>query len=143
MRESVKIYIFSGVYQVVKKVLFMLCIFGYAQLSATIIETRNRTMFNALTKNNVVVVKFSAPWCGPCRAIRPVYERLSNMTDYKKITFLEVDIDELETVSDSYNIKSIPAFIFLNNGRQIGKPVMGPDEATLKKHLNQLLTEKE
>lgn len=132
----------SGVYQMVKKVLFLLCIFGYVQLSATIIETRNHTMFKALTKNNLVVVKFSAPWCGPCRAIRPVYERLSNMDDYKKITFLEVDIDELEAVSDSYNIRSIPAFVFFNNGHLIGKPVMGPDEAILKKHLDQLLTEK-
>lgn len=125
-----------------RKVLFLLVVLGYSLLSATIVETRNRTMFNALTKNNLVVVKFSAQWCGPCRAIRPAYERLSNISDYKKITFLEVDIDGLEALSDSYNIKSIPAFIFLNNGEQMGKTIYGPDETTLKKHLNQLLAEK-
>lgn len=46
---------------------------------------------------NAVVVDFSATWCGPCKMISPVFEKLS--TQFPAITFVKIDVDELQVVT--------------------------------------------
>ena len=55
------------------------------------------------------VLKFSATWCAPCRALG---ETLSKVED---ITIENVDIDDNEELCEKYNIRSVPTLIFLNN----------------------------
>ena len=123
----------------IKKLLLGLGLLSCSLVTATVLEPTNRTVFKTLAKNNLVVVKFSAPWCGPCRAIKPAYKRLSD--EYTDIKFIEIDIDQMSDVASSWKIRSIPAFVFLNDGQQISK-FIGADEAQLKKHLDSLLTSK-
>ena len=55
------------------------------------------------------VLKFSAQWCAPCRALE---ETLSKVED---ITIENVDVDNNEELCEKYNIRSVPTLIFLNN----------------------------
>lgn len=61
-----------------------------------------------------VVIDFSASWCGPCQRVAPVYAELAEK--FPSITFLKVDVDDAEDLSESYSIQSLPTFVFLNNG---------------------------
>jgi thioredoxin 1 len=61
-----------------------------------------------------VVIDFSATWCGPCQRIGPIYAGLEHT--FPSITFLKVDVDDAEELSESYSIQSLPTFVFLNNG---------------------------
>lgn len=73
-------------------------------------------------ENGVTVVKFSAPWCGPCRVLA---ENMKNFDESKIEGVLvgEVDVDELEDLSVKYNIRNIPTLIYFKNGEGIDRTV--------------------
>lgn len=74
--------------------------------------TENATAadFNELISNNeIVIIDFWAPWCGPCRSFAPIYEKVSeNHTD---IIFAKVNTEEEEELSNHFQIRSIPTLM--------------------------------
>ena len=74
--------------------------------------------FDSLIKNNnMVIIVFSANFCKPCKEIFPYITFLAD--ENKDIKFIKVDIEEGREISDSYNIQSIPHFIFFKNTTEI------------------------
>lgn len=67
-----------------------------------------------INNNDVVVLKFGAEWCGPCKKIEPEYKKLAE--NKKEIIFLSEDIDD-EFEGNYEDIKSIPCFHFFKNGK--------------------------
>ncbi|KAF7491544.1 Thioredoxin-2 [Sarcoptes scabiei] len=62
--------------------------------------------------DKLVVIDFYATWCGPCRMIAPVLEKLS--TDHKDtLVVLKIDVDENEEITSEYGVSSMPTFVFL------------------------------
>ncbi len=58
------------------------------------------------------IIDFWAPWCGPCRAIAPVFEELSNIYD-GTVQFYKINTDEQQELSAMFGIKSIPSLLFV------------------------------
>ncbi|XP_063042302.1 thioredoxin-like [Engraulis encrasicolus] len=67
--------------------------------------------------SKLVVVDFTATWCGPCRAIAPHFKEMSEKL--KDVVFLKVDVDEAQDVSAHCDIKCMPTFQFYRNGEKI------------------------
>ena len=64
---------------------------------------------------SVVVKKFGAVWCGPCRALAPVLEGIKN--DFAgKATFIEYDVDNSPNEAQQYSVTSIPLVIIEKDG---------------------------
>ncbi|TDX01176.1 thioredoxin [Dinghuibacter silviterrae] len=75
-----------------------------------------------LGSDKLTVVDFWAEWCGPCRAIGPVIEELSK--DYNgKVNVGKVNVDNNPQVSMNYGITSIPAILFIKDGKVVDKLV--------------------
>jgi len=83
----------------------------------------------------VVVVDFTASWCGPCQMIAPVFEELSNRyaNDAK---FLKVDVDLCQSTARSQNVSSMPTFVFYRNRQEIHR-FSGANSAALESKIKE------
>ena len=65
----------------------------------------------------VTVKKFSAVWCGPCRALTPVMGQIKeNFNSNSNVVFEEYDVDEAYEAVQQYNVTSVPTVIIEKNG---------------------------
>jgi len=62
-----------------------------------------------------VLVDFWAPWCGPCKALNPILEKVENEVG-GKIRIVKVNIDESPEIASKYSIMSIPTLLFFKDG---------------------------
>lgn len=86
----------------------------------------------------LVVVDFSATWCGPCKYIAPHLERFAKKYA-GKIEVLKVDVDEHEDLAiGRYQVKSMPTFVFLKNGKVV-KRFSGANPAKIERTIDQLI----
>jgi thioredoxin 1 len=96
-------------------------------------ETFAEFIKKSLDDTNVIVfVKYSAPWCGPCKKIQPLYEQLAS--SYKNCIFTCVDTDKVTDIASTYNVTSLPTFAVIKNG--VYQEIMkGADSNKLQKQI--------
>lgn len=99
----------------------------------------DETRFQAELSNSgasLVVVYFTASWCGPCQRIGPHFESLSNK--YTQAIFLKVDIDQCRETAESHHVSAVPTFIFFRSKAKLST-LRGADPATLEAKIQELL----
>lgn len=75
------------------------------------------------SKSKPVFLKFTAPWCGPCRAMAPILEDIAS--EYSdKISIFDLDTDDNVKTASVYNITSIPTMMVFLNG-EVVKTIVG------------------
>ena len=94
-----------------------------------------------LSSNRITVVDFYADWCGPCKAIAPIYEQLSaQLSRPGTLAFTKVNVDSQKQIAQTYNITAMPTFMIFKSGRE-SKRIKGADIKALDAAVKQLAQE--
>ena len=104
-----------------------------------LIDFKDEDFENKIKNENISVIQFSASWCSPCRALKPILDKLSDSEEYKdKANFYYADIEEggLNTGS-VLGIKGVPTTILFKKGTEISRLVGGVSEAKVREFLNE------
>jgi thioredoxin 1 len=89
-----------------------------------IIQTKQELEELAM-EGNIFFIDFYTEWCGPCRAIAPWFNEISELPEYQSVVFVKVDGDHAEELIDFFEIQGFPTFIFIK----------GPELTILEKFL--------
>lgn len=87
-------------------------------MSVNIIE--NEAAFKALLEaNTFVIADFYADWCGPCKAIAPLYAKLATDNSVAgQLAFAKVNVDTVPEVAKEYSVSAMPSFLFFASGQR-------------------------
>ena len=86
-----------------------------------------------------VVVDFWAPWCGPCKMVAPVLDKLAEELA-GKLLIAKVNTDENPRWAQSYNVQGIPTMLFIANGKVVHQQVGALPEPMLRSVVDQFLS---
>ena len=88
--------------------------------------------------NGVAVVDVWAPWCGPCRMVSPIVDRLSDR--YRgKVAFGKLNSDDHGEKAGALGIMSIPTLLFYKEGKLVDRIVGAYPEEVIDEHIRKLL----
>lgn len=82
-------------------------------------------------EKGTVLVDFYADWCGPCRMLTPVLEKVA--IELKgQVTVVKLDIDHAQKIASNYQVTSVPTLILFKDGKEMGRLVGLRDGETIK-----------
>ncbi|KAH8992915.1 putative thioredoxin [Lactarius akahatsu] len=76
-----------------------------------------------INSGKVVAIDFWATWCGPCRAISPVFEKLAEKPEHGGVGFYKVDVDSQPDIAQEVGIRAMPTFVIFKDGNKVNELV--------------------
>ena len=86
----------------------------------------------------VEIKKFEADWCGPCRMLKPTFQKLEGKFG-NSVKFSYINVDENQELANQYGVRSIPFVVVEKNGEVVQSVVGAQSEMTYENILNGLL----
>jgi thioredoxin 1 len=81
---------------------------------------------------------FYADWCGPCQAMKPIFEEIEK--DYEgKVEFKKVDVEVEGALAQEFGVVSIPTFVVLKDGKEVSRKMGAMPKEVLKQWLDSSL----
>lgn len=101
-----------------------------------LIEFKDEDFENKIKKEDISVIQFSASWCSPCKALKPVMDKLSD--EYKdRANFYITDIEDSGiNTGSAAGIRGVPTVIIYKKGIEIDRKVGGVPESNMKEFLD-------
>lgn len=93
--------------------------------------------FKEEVKEGITLVDFYATWCGPCRMLHPVLEKLASTRS--EVDYKQIDVDTAPNISKEYGVMSIPTLILFKDGKEISKNVGYMTEEEITEWINKMI----
>ncbi|CAK9162864.1 unnamed protein product [Ilex paraguariensis] len=82
--------------------------------------------------NKLMVVDFTASWCGPCKFMEPAVNAMAEK--FADVDFAKIDVDELSGVAQEFGVQAMPTFVLLKQGKEVER-VVGSKKDELEKKI--------
>jgi thioredoxin 2 len=99
-----------------------------------IVEASQDTFDEEIQASVPVLVDFWAPWCGPCRMVSPVVERIGQ-NEAGRLKVVKLNVDEAPQLSDRFEIRGIPLLVLFRDGAEVDRLVGAVPEQQLRQWL--------
>jgi thioredoxin len=86
----------------------------------------------------IEIKKFEADWCGPCRMLKPTFEKLEESFG-NSVKFSYINVDENQDEAAKYSVRSIPMVVIEKDGVEVQRMVGAQSELAYKNALNEVL----
>jgi thioredoxin 1 len=102
-----------------------------------IIELSEENFEESINGNKPILVDFWATWCGPCKFMLPVFDKLAKKYS-SKIAFGRLNVDDSQSIAVKYDVYAIPTFIIFSKGQTVERAVGAVGEKGLETSLEKL-----
>jgi len=101
------------------------------ELSSLMNDPKSLDEFYAIVESQTVLLDFYADWCGPCKAMDPIFKELAQEADH--VLFIKIDTRAFGFIGQEFGIKSIPYFMSFKNGQEVARITGSRKKKELKK----------
>jgi len=106
-----------------------------------VIEISDQNFEKEVLESDIpALVDFWAAWCGPCRILGPVIDKLSENKEYSgKFKFCKLNVDENPQMATKYNVMSIPLILFFKDGQKVDESLGAVPENVIQQKIQALM----
>jgi thioredoxin 2 len=101
-----------------------------------IVDADEQTFDAEIDASVPVLIDFWAPWCGPCRMVSPLVERIGR-DRAGQMKVVKLNVDEAQPIAGRYGVQGIPLLVLLRDGRELDRLVGAVPEPQLRQWLDQ------
>jgi thioredoxin 2 len=99
-------------------------------------EITQELLKEKINNGEKLIVDFWAPWCGPCKVVKPLFEKVSETTDVQMYT---LNVEENKEIAGALGIRAIPTIKSFDGGKEVSNNVGTLQESQIKDLVNNLI----
>lgn len=93
-------------------------------------ELTSKNYDELVASEKLLLIDFGATWCGPCKALAPIVEELSEEFA-AKANITKCDVEENDDIAVTYKIRNVPTIVFVKGGKEVDRSVGATSKADL------------